>query len=551
MKLPGAEYNRGMSGLGRDSSDPTAVSRAEYEAASAKGRIASAMNQTAGVAEAWAFAEDQLKASQAASEYAQVMAKTVEHLKSAPTVKAEHLPPGALKDGDEREEVPTWEVAPAIYDAVEKEAYTKAAKAPQNRRVRQELETQLGSQRVRNGAAVSTFYVSAKRKDMEGKFDEAVKQAVQAGTPELAIAHVDNAVKAGIFDYKEGVTKKEKVLHDVEDLKVARAIAESNDSAQLEQVGNSVLMNNQSRLTPDERRGYANQAQSKADRIEKAAEKKTEKEQRERSKEILGTLATRIRLEGYIPKASELVDAKTVLNPADYLALIALVDRKDGGNGGLGSTDMSTARDLQKQIMALSYPQAGISADKQSNMVYDQIMTAFSQGKLSLKDREAYVLQLERYRDRPLRRSPEYAMAEDKIEATILPPKGLAATMDFKDATLYGAVATDMKLALADATRKDPNLDPRMWVDQNLPTYRARVGAAGTAALHTMGMSTYVRTNKDGAFDVDQTVAAIEEARRQHRLGEADAVRAINAAKAAGGTAQPPTPGQKRGVRAQ
>ena len=529
MKLPGAEYNRGMSGLGRDSSDPTAVSRAEYAAASAKGQVASAIGQTADVIEAWALANDRMSAMEASSKYALEMSAAVEEIKTRPTVKVSEFPEGVrLKEGDEREEVPTWVVAPQLYDAAEKQAYARASKVPQNRKVRANLEGELTTQRVANGKAVSSFHISEKRKHWEGQLEMAVKGAVAADNPSLAIQHIDKAVEAGIIDYKEAVTKKTKVLHDAEDLRVARSIAEETDPGKLEVLGNQVLFESASMLSPDERRAYASTANSKADKLIAERTRKEDKEQREKSKEILGTLATKIRLQGYIPKASELAEAKATLNPADYLALIALVDRKDGSGGGIGTTDVGTARELQQRIQSLSYPDStGQPIDKAANVVYDSILKAFADGKLSLKDREAFVAQWERYRDRPMRKSPEYSGAEDLIEANILPPKGMLAAMEFKDASRYNSISMDMKLALADATRANPNLDPRQWVRENLPSYKARTSGVAYEKLFNLGLTGFVVV-KDGVVDADASIKQIEDAIRDKRISTEAGRNAIN-----------------------
>jgi hypothetical protein len=338
----------------------------------------------------------------------------------------------------------------------------------------------------------------------------AVKGAVAAGKPDLAISHIDSAVAAGTIDYKEATKQKLKVVHDDQDLRVSKAIVQSEDPAELTRLSNQVLLNDNTLLTPDERRAFAVSAQNKADRILNDKEKVQDKAQKEESKKVLGDYATKIRLQGYIPSVQELRDLSTKLTGSDYLALVALVDRKDGGSGGMGSTNAASYKDIQLGIASLSNADQSGTVTGRADALYDKINVAFSQGKLSVKDREASILQLDRHRKSVTTADPRMKEADELVKASISPPSSITGLTTSPD---HLAIAQQMSIDMQDARNANPRLDPVKWVQENLPKYKKQVDDDKARSLIGAGAQAAVPhlVYKDGALDVQASKKAISE----------------------------------------
>jgi hypothetical protein len=588
MKLFGPNYGRGQASLGRDPTDPTAVSRAQFAVASAetgvgtatanageaiaragsiqantgetmvrtgsimaqeitvKGQIGKALHQTAEVFDAWDKASDQVRANTALAGYVRGTTELMDKLKTQPFVKAADLPDGFLKPNDTREQIPTWEVSPRLYDQAERELYKEAMSGVTRVEHRQELAVQFATKQASNASAIRNHYISENLKDMKGKDEESIRQLVQSGKPQDAVSVIENGFKAGTWNAVERIQKIEKVWHDDEDLRTAKRIGATNNPTRLEDFASEILFMDKSRLTPDERRAYSNQALSKADSIRKADETQRQRKERDESKRVLGDLATRIRLDGYIPTRKELDDAKAAMIPADYLALVALVDRKDG-NGQL-KPDQTTVRELSLQIMGLGKADAsGLSSTARADMLMDRLMLAFADRKLDQPTHEKLVAMLERYRDRPLKRSPEHAMAEEFIEGNLLPPKGWMQGFTAGELTRFGALSIEMKLELNEATRKDPKLDPMQWARRNMPRYKDLAESQIYKSLYDLGLGSYAKTTGD-KFDTTATRAALGAAYREHMISETkfkQAVDALSLVPPSAPAANKAKPGQK------
>jgi hypothetical protein len=491
-----------MSGLGRETQDYLSLGHAQFQAASARGAVAAAINQTAGVVEAWAIAEQETTANKALADYREVMTSTVTNLSKSPAIPVEQIPDGVTYEKTEitpggqtvdRVAVPSWEVAPAIYDQAHTQASGAALKQVQHRGVRAKLETSIQNAATAARDDVAKFHFEGRKQELMGKNEAAIQQLIRTPGGETdAIAVVDSMVRSGLLTPKQGVDRKVKVTHDATDLRATQALAsliEKKDIAGLEAFSVAILAN-EVPLTADEKRGYVRAATEQANRISAARTAAEEKAQREKSKVVLGELATKIRLEGYLPSKQELVVARETLTGADYLALIALVDRKDGGKGVV--TSQPTFRSLEGQIVGLSKAgPEGTTLINRANAIDDLITTYSAEGKLAPADRDYLSNLLTKYRDRPTKASPEYSRAESTIEANIAPPQDILGRLSIEDAQRWKSLSVEMKSALADAVNADPKLDPRAWVDQNLPTYKARADQQAYTKLFSIGLGQY------------------------------------------------------------
>jgi hypothetical protein len=537
MKLPGAQYEGRVGSLGRDVSDPTALSRAKFQTATAMGDIAQALGQTTAVAEAWLLAREESKANKALADYHGVMTAALTDLTKTPAIPVESMPDGVsyekeevLPTGErvERKTIPSWEAAPLIYDKLNKDASNAALKQVQHGPTRAKLANAIQEFSTRQTAAVGKLHFEGRKNQLIGDNEAAIQAFVRQPGGEVAAANVvDSMVRSGLYSPLEGIQRKLKIAHDASDLAASRELSDltkAGDYDGLEKF--AVNIYNVPTLSADERRNYAQSAAAKAESIYNRKTTEENKKREEQSKRMLGTLETRVRLESHIPSPAELAKSKEMLTGADYLTYLAVIDSKDGKGV---KTDQAEKRRLSLQIMGLDKPdEAGVPADRRAALLREQIQTAFVQKKLDYADRDYLYSELDKARDMPLN-TKEARAASAKIEVELTAPKDSFSKLGLENTVLWNVVAKEMQDDLRVALRENPKLDPEAWVNQNLPKYKLRFNEPITQRMSELGFTSYLVRFSNGDLNIAASKAKVLEVGEKNLLPPSSVRAAINA----------------------
>lgn len=515
MRLPGATYDRGPSSLGREAVyGPLSVADAQANAASAKGAIVNSFNQLHGIASAWAESEDRANATKSFADYKTSMSQLQTSLAGTPVLRPQDIPSGVdyrkdepQADGSmkERETIPTWEVAPAIYDQANKQAQTLAIQGAGSRNSRAWLETNLQEASTMGAAQISALHFTGRKAALHGTFETAIQQFVNAGAPKDAIQAVDQAEAAGAMTPTEAAKRRQKVGNDAANMAVNKLIIQETDAAKLEAIGDQVL-NNKGLLTDEQASSLSKSALAKAQRIRLEVEKKDKKDRERTSSRLLTDYVLRIRLDKDMPPKAEIIGAVNRMEPADGRQLLTLVDRKDGSE----STDKATETSLTNMLIGLiNAPVGGKSLEERVFDYRAAVDNAYKAGKLENKVWRQLHEDGKSTLDRFTIEDPLFKEAQATVYANIARAPKTAIFSSTGDNFRF-VVAQEMETALLRAKLADPKLNALQWVTGNMSTYQEKADGGIATKLRDARLGGYLRYNANGGLDSDGTLRAIE-----------------------------------------
>ena len=564
MRLPLPDYASPTPSRGyEDPHGPMAVAGAAAASAGARGHLVAALGSVAGIAEAWAEAEDKASATKAYADYHARMSQVHTDLTKNPTIAVGALPEN-IKYNKERMEpdpdnpgqsrprttVPMWEVSDQLFDHYAKE--NAAALKPEARSLQSKrwLDQRIQESNTTIGAQVAAQSLTGRKNQMHADYESAIQDATNSGMTvgikqkdgtvkqELAAPFmIDDMVRQGLISPVDAVKRKQKAQNDAANLQVARLVIETDDPVKLEVLGDELLYN-KGYLTDEQAIAQSKAALAKAERITKARDKEADKEAKKESSIALTDFVSGIRLGKRLPSKAEVSLAISRMTPEDARSALALYDRKDGSEG---ASNDAVKKSLTNRLIGSMAPGVGASMDERVRSFRSETDRQYSLGTLSEKDWRQFHSDAKNMTDRVTTDDPNYKLATEAVYANIAKnPKGTLLSSSGSESRY--AVAVEMEIGLFNAKMAKPDLDPVKWVTDNQAKYQTKADKAITDKLRKAGLTAYIGTDAAVGYDPYKTEDLLRKAYRSKAITNELYVRGMNLVLEKPPIAEPATP---------
>lgn len=518
MRLPGADYGRGMSSLGREGNGAVAqyevAARTTLETQNAKNAVYGEFQKLGEAAVAWDQATQEAEAARALSQYNAAVTEAETTISNTKAFKADELPTDLKFDrfekGPDGTDVPvdmvtSWKVAPQLYDHYEKQAAERAL-GNVTGAAREKLRLQIEDRRTNASARMKDSYFKGRMDDLRSTTQEAVTNFTNAEDVNGAISTIETAVKNGVFSVNEGRQAAQEVRSGVEAVQIDRFIGATDDPGALSKFAadigaqghNSAFPN----LTPAQRVNAMQAAENKSLAVQTRNLAAYDRNKKDMAAQLSNDAQLRFVSTGQLPTPEELNMARNTMSPSEFRAFISI----GRNSNGMAASDPTVMRATTDVILNLADTDLVIDG-KQGDMIdkisfaRDELSELYAGGKLTRTDYDAQVRLIDA-QEAKLFDSDKFKSASKYVQGAINPSKDiLGRSMNEVSAGIESMALMDMRKAVA----ANPKLDPYRWAEENMPKYRKAVGDKQVIALSTLGLTGYAVFSKDGTLNQAMT----------------------------------------------
>jgi hypothetical protein len=518
MRLPGANYAYGVKSLGRVGNEAARVQSAHAEEVlttqTAKNAVIKEFQNSIDAVATWDEATQTANANAALADYSEAMTQQQVTLAATKQWSVKDVPEGVQvereRNGEPVDFVPSWQVAPQMYDLAEKTASERALAKVTNPAIKEKLRVQLQNERTQGAAKVSATYFQDRMDSIRNTTAEALQKAVLAENTALGEKILADAVETGAFSLDEARQQRQQMLEDTDEVRASRFLSETDDPAKLEAFAAGIGAEGPNtqfpHLTPAKRVALMNTAESRAITLTNQRLAQYDRAKSNAAEATFNSVLERFTMTGQGATPAEISAAKNYMSPSQFKSFVGI--GRTGNANGMPS-DPNTVRTLQGAVATVvggTTPLNGATdLETKLAILRDANEQAFAAGTVNPTDYTAINKMIDDTGNNVFG-SDGFKNASETIKKGIAPNVGVPGLPTPKtDARIEQQAQMELRAAVS----ANPKLDPVKWAQENLPRFQYQVNDDLNVTLTELGVGSMIVTNPDGTIDKVKSEAAL------------------------------------------